>query len=74
MRILPPTLFVRLRQEKAADRINGIIHSTHKDRSDEEAIVYLNLQAERLRTERKPVDGVDNGNTRYILKQYILLT
>lgn len=59
MRILPPTLFVRLRQEKAADRINDILHTTHKDRSDEEAIVYLNLQAERLRAERKVVDGVD---------------
>lgn len=61
MRILPPTLFVRLRQEKAADRINDILHTTHKGRSDDEAIVYLNLQAERLRTERKAVDGVDTG-------------
>ena len=61
MRILPPTLFVRLRQEKAADRIGRQLYSTHRDRSDEEAIIYLNMQAERLKAERKPVDGVDNG-------------
>jgi transcriptional regulatory protein LEU3 len=61
MRILPPTLFVRLRQEKAADRIGRQLYSTHRDRTDEEAIIYLNMQAERLKTERKSVDGVDNG-------------
>lgn len=59
MRILPPTLFVRLRQERAADRIGRKLYSTHKDRTDDEAIIYLNMQAERLKTDRKPVDGVD---------------
>jgi hypothetical protein len=61
MRILPPTLFVRLRQEKAADRIGRQLYSTHRDRTDDEAIIYLNMQAERLKAERKSVDGVDNG-------------
>ena len=45
MRILPPTLFVRLRQEKAADRIGRQLYSTNRDRTDEEAIIYLNMQA-----------------------------
>jgi transcriptional regulatory protein LEU3 len=61
MRILPPTLFVRLRQERAADRIGRQLYSTHRDRSDEEWIVYLNMQVERLKADRKPVDGVDTG-------------
>jgi hypothetical protein len=61
MRILPPTLFVRLRQEKAADRIGRHLFSTHRDWTDEAAIIYLNMQAERLKAERKSVDGVDNG-------------
>jgi transcriptional regulatory protein LEU3 len=61
MRILPPTLYVRLRQEKAADRIGRQLYSTHPDRSDEERIIYLNMQAERLKAERKSVDGVDSG-------------
>jgi transcriptional regulatory protein LEU3 len=61
MRILPPTLYVRLRQEKAADRIGRQLYSTHPDRTDEESIMYLNMQAERLKSERKSVDGVDNG-------------
>jgi transcriptional regulatory protein LEU3 len=61
MQILPATLFVRLRQERAADRIGRKLYSTHRDRTDEEAIIYLNMQQERLKTDRKPVDGVDNG-------------
>jgi transcriptional regulatory protein LEU3 len=66
MRILPATLFVRLRQERAADRIGRKLYSTHRDRSDEEAIIYLNMQQERLKTDRKPVDGVDNGMCSYL--------
>jgi transcriptional regulatory protein LEU3 len=61
MRILPPTLYVRLRQEKAADRIGRQLYSTHPERTDSEAIILLNMQAERLKAERKSVDGVDNG-------------
>lgn len=61
MRILSSTLYVRLRQERAADRIGRQLYSRHKDRSDEEWIVYLNMQVERLKADRKPVDGVDNG-------------
>jgi hypothetical protein len=60
MQVLPPTLFVRLRQERAADRIGRKLYSTHRDRTDEEAIIYLNMQQERLKTDRKTVDGVDN--------------
>jgi transcriptional regulatory protein LEU3 len=67
MRILPPTLYVRLRQEKAADRIGRQLYSTHPDRSDEERIIYLNMQAERLKAERKSVDGVDSGTSDALL-------
>jgi transcriptional regulatory protein LEU3 len=67
MRILPPTLYVRLRQEKAADRIGRQLYSTYPDRSDEERIIYLNMQAERLKAERKSVDGVDSGTLGLLL-------
>ncbi|KAH3904297.1 hypothetical protein HBI56_008840 [Parastagonospora nodorum] len=59
MLILPPTLFVRLRQERAADRIGRHLFSTHKNWTEDAAIIYLNMEAERLKAERIAVDGVD---------------
>jgi hypothetical protein len=61
MLILPPTLFVRLRQERAADRIGRHLFSTHKNWTEDAAIIYLNMEAERLKAERIAVDGVDIG-------------
>lgn len=61
MRILPPTLFVRLRQERAADRIGRHLFSTNKSWTEDAAIIYLNMEADRLKAERTSVDGVDHG-------------
>ncbi|KAJ4401108.1 hypothetical protein N0V91_008130 [Didymella pomorum] len=61
MRTIPPTLFVRLRQEMAASRINKLLYSanTHKFAA-EAATTYMTLEADRLKEERGSLDGVDN--------------
>ncbi|KAF2786114.1 Zn(II)2Cys6 transcriptional activator [Melanomma pulvis-pyrius CBS 109.77] len=61
MRIIPPNLFVRLRQEMAASRINKLLYSANSHRfSDSSATTYMNLEADRLKEERGVLDGVDN--------------
>lgn len=68
MRIIPPTLFVRLRQEMAASRINKLLYSANTYRfSDDAGITYMNLEAARLKEERESVDGVDNGTIKFRL-------
>jgi transcriptional regulatory protein LEU3 len=67
MRIIPPTLFVRLRQEMAASRINKLLYSVNSRRFGEgAAISYMSLEADRLKEERAKeesgsLDGVDSG-------------
>jgi transcriptional regulatory protein LEU3 len=67
MRIIPPTLFVRLRQEMAASRINKLLYSTNSSRFAEGAATsYMSLEADRLKEERAKesggsLDGIDNG-------------
>lgn len=67
MRIIPPTIFVRLRQEIAASRINKLLYSANSHRFAEGAATsYMSLEADRLkeervREERGTLDGVDNG-------------
>lgn len=66
MRIIPPTLFVRLRQEMAASRINKLLYSANSQRFAEGAATsYMSLEADRLKEERVKeergsLDGVDN--------------
>lgn len=60
MRIITPDLFVRLRQEMAASRINKLLYSTNSRRfADSAATTYLNLEADRLKEERGVMDGVN---------------
>ena len=62
MRTIPPTLFVRLRQEMAASRINKLLYSANTHRfAAEAATTYMTLEADRLKEERGSLDGVDNG-------------
>lgn len=67
MRIISPTLFVRLRQEMAASRINKLLYSGNSQRFAEGAASsYMTLEADRLKEERVKedrgsLDGVDNG-------------
>jgi hypothetical protein len=71
MRIIPPDLFVRLRQEMAASRINKLLYSSNSYRfSESSATTYMNLEADRLKEERGVLDGVDNGRLHPVL-QYI---
>lgn len=64
MRTIPPTLFVRLRQEMAASRINKLLYSANTHRfAAEAATTYMTLEADRLKEERGSLDGVDNGMT-----------
>jgi transcriptional regulatory protein LEU3 len=64
MRMMPPTLFVRLRQEMAASRINKLLYSANSHRfADNAATTYMTLEADRLKEERGSLDGVDNGNS-----------
>ncbi|PVI05310.1 hypothetical protein DM02DRAFT_113851 [Periconia macrospinosa] len=60
MRIITPDLFVRLRQEMAASRINKLLYSTTSHRfADSAATTYMNLEAGRLKEERGVLDGVN---------------
>ncbi|KAH7110343.1 hypothetical protein B0J11DRAFT_206798 [Dendryphion nanum] len=60
LRIIPPDLFVRLRQEMAASRINKLLYSSASHRfSDGAAATYMNLEADRLKEERTILDGVN---------------
>ncbi|KAF2465354.1 uncharacterized protein BDR25DRAFT_396328 [Lindgomyces ingoldianus] len=60
MKIIPPNLFVRLRQEMAASRINKLLYSSNSDRfSNNSGTTYMNLEADRLKEERGLLDGVD---------------
>ncbi|KAJ4299863.1 hypothetical protein N0V90_005109 [Kalmusia sp. IMI 367209] len=62
LRTMPPDLFVRLRQEMAASRINKLLYSMNNHRfSDSAATTYMNLEADRLREERGAFDGVNKG-------------
>jgi hypothetical protein len=67
MRIIPPTIFVRLRQEMAASRINKLLYSANSHRFAEGAATsYMSLEADRLKEERvheesSSLDGVDSG-------------
>jgi transcriptional regulatory protein LEU3 len=62
IRMMPPTLFVRLRQEMAASRINKLLYSANSHRfADSAATTYMTLEADRLKEERGSLDGVDNG-------------
>ncbi|KAF1931090.1 Zn(II)2Cys6 transcriptional activator [Didymella exigua CBS 183.55] len=61
MRTIPPTLFVRLRQEMAASRINKLLYSANTHRfAAEAATTYMTLEADRLKEERGSLDGADN--------------
>lgn len=60
MRIITPDLFVRLRQEMAASRINKLLYSATSNRfADSAAATYMNLEAGRLKEERGILDGVN---------------
>jgi len=81
MRIIPPTLFVRLRQEMAASRINKLLYSVNSHRFEEgAAISYMSLEADRLKEERlkeqsSTLDGVDIGMNDWYFHSWVdLLT
>ncbi|ORY06882.1 hypothetical protein BCR34DRAFT_489775 [Clohesyomyces aquaticus] len=60
MKIMSPDLFIRLRQEMAASRINKLLYSSNSHRfSDSAGPTYMNLEASRLKEERGLLDGVD---------------
>lgn len=62
IRIIPPDLFVRLRQEMAASRINKLLYSTNSHRfSEGSATTYKHLEADRLKEERGVLDGVNKS-------------
>lgn len=62
LRTMPPDLFVRLRQEMAASRINKLLYSMNSSKfSEGAATTYMNLEADRLREERGAFDGVNKG-------------
>jgi hypothetical protein len=77
MRIIPPTLFVRLRQEMAASRINKLLYSANSYRFAEGAATsYMSLEADRLKEERvkeenSSVDGVDSGRSNTLARSGI---
>ena len=59
---LPPDIFVRLRQEMAASRINKLLYSMNNKRfSEGAATAYMGLETDRLREERGAFDGVNKG-------------
>jgi transcriptional regulatory protein LEU3 len=59
---LPSDIFVRLRQEMAASRINRLLYSMNNNRfSEGAATTYMGLEADRLREERGAFDGVNKG-------------
>lgn len=59
-KIIPPPLFVRLRQEMAASRINKCLYSTSGSKFvDKAALTYMDLERERLKEENRQQDGVD---------------
>jgi len=71
MRIIPPDLFVRLRQEMAASRINRLLYSTNRLRFSEGAgTTYMHLEADRLKEERGALDGVNKGEFLSSLKPF----
>jgi hypothetical protein len=77
MRIIPPTLFVRLRQEMAASRINKLLYS-HRF-AEGAAISYMSLEADRLKEERvkeenSSLDGVDSGMSNDLSHTQLSLT
>jgi transcriptional regulatory protein LEU3 len=67
MLIIPPPIYVRLRQEMAASRINKLLYSRNSHRfADAAAASYMHLEADRLKEERgkhdsRNLDGVDSG-------------
>ncbi|KAF2278927.1 Zn(II)2Cys6 transcriptional activator [Westerdykella ornata] len=62
MKIMSPTLFVRLRQEMAASRINKLLYaSTSRKFADGAATTYMHLENDRMKEERENLDGVDKG-------------
>ena len=72
MRTIPPTLFVRLRQEMAASRINKLLYSANTHRfAAEAATTYMTLEADRLKEERGSLDGVDKGTFKWSLPNLI---
>jgi len=68
MKVVPPNLFVRLRQEIAASRITKLLYlaNTH-DASNStttntaQRLFYVNLEAKRLQEEQGSLDGVNKG-------------
>jgi transcriptional regulatory protein LEU3 len=69
MRVIPPDLFVRLRQEMAASRINKLLYSTNSHRfSEGAATTYMQLEADRLKEERGALDGVNKGGLDAIVR------
>ena len=64
MRIIPPNLFVRLRQEMAASRINKLLYaSTSHKFADSAASTYMKLEQNRLKEEKGLLDGVDKSES-----------
>ena len=64
MRIIPPNLFVRLRQEMAASRINKLLYASTSHRfADGAAATYMGLEADRLKEEQGLLDGVDKSES-----------
>lgn len=62
MKIIPPNLFVRLRQEMAASRINKLLYASSSQKfADSAAATYMNLENTRLKEERGLLDGVDKS-------------
>lgn len=67
MRIIPPNLFVRLRQEMAASRINKLLYaSTSRTFADTAAATYMSLENDRLKEERGLLDGVDKSKSKFL--------
>ena len=62
LKVVPPNLFVRLRQEMAASRITKLLYSANSDdTTSAQKLFYMNLEAGRLQEEQGSLDGVNKG-------------
>lgn len=60
LKVVPPNLFVRLRQEMAASRITKLLYSANSDdTTSAQKLFYMNLEAGRLQEEQGSLDGVN---------------
>ncbi|KAF2748361.1 hypothetical protein M011DRAFT_515679 [Sporormia fimetaria CBS 119925] len=73
LKIIPPGLLVRLRQEMGASRINKLLYASSSKRfTGQVAMTYMNLEQDRLEEESGSLDGVDKTIEQVHLRATIL--